>query len=73
MSSSKSEPASSNKQIRNSKIVGGTLAANNEFPFIVSLQMVSPTATSTTHFCGGSLIAANIVLTAGMLLMIHVD
>jgi len=41
-------------------IVGGTEAAPGEFPFIVSLQ-----ASSMGHFCGGSLIKPNWVLTAG--------
>lgn len=40
------------------KIVGGVEAAKGEFPFIVSLQAYS-------HFCGGSLIKKNWVLTAG--------
>lgn len=40
-----------------SKIVGGSEAAIGEFPFIVSLQ-------SRSHFCGGSLIKKNWVLTA---------
>jgi len=40
------------------KIVGGVEAANGEFPFIVSLQG------SWGHFCGGSLIRKNWVLTA---------
>ncbi|KAF2130696.1 trypsin-like protease-like protein 1 [Dothidotthia symphoricarpi CBS 119687] len=40
-------------------IVGGTAAAAGEFPFIVSL------ARSGSHFCGGTLINANTVLTAG--------
>lgn len=39
------------------KIVGGTEASIGEFPFIVSLQ-------SGSHFCGGSLIRKNWVLTA---------
>lgn len=41
------------------KIVGGVEASQGEFPFIVSLQ--SP---SYGHFCGGSLIKADWVLTA---------
>lgn len=40
------------------KIVGGVEASHGEFPYIVSLQ-------SGSHFCGGSLIAKNWVLTAG--------
>jgi Secreted trypsin-like serine protease len=41
-------------------IVGGQEASIGEFPFIVSLQ-----SKSGSHFCGGSLIAPNWVLTAG--------
>jgi trypsin len=41
-------------------IVGGSDAAAGEFPFIVSLQ-----AGGMGHFCGGSLIKKNWVLTAG--------
>jgi trypsin len=40
-------------------IVGGTDAASGEFPFIVSMQ-----DSSNSHFCGGSLIKKNWVLTA---------
>lgn len=41
------------------KIVGGVEASIGEFPFIVSLQ-----SASGSHFCGGSLIRKNWVLTA---------
>lgn len=41
-------------------IVGGSEAEKNEFPFIVSLQ-----SRGGSHFCGGSLIKKNWVLTAG--------
>lgn len=41
-------------------IVGGSDAAAGEFPFIVSLQ-----AGGMGHFCGGSLIKKNWILTAG--------
>jgi hypothetical protein len=39
-------------------IVGGTTASQGDFPFIVSIQK------SGSHFCGGSLLNANTVLTA---------
>merc|ERR1712196_76725 len=42
------------------RIVGGTDASPREFPFQVSLQM----SWGGSHFCGGSLIAPNKVLTA---------
>ncbi|KAL9944076.1 hypothetical protein D7B24_007922 [Verticillium nonalfalfae] len=40
------------------QIVGGVAASAGDFPFIVSLQR------SGSHFCGGSLLNANTVLTA---------
>ena len=40
-------------------IVGGTEADKGEFPFIASLQ-----SSSGSHFCGGSLVKPNWVLTA---------
>jgi len=40
------------------EIVGGTAASAGDFPFIVSLQR------SGSHFCGGTLLNANTVLTA---------
>lgn len=42
------------------KIVGGTAASRGEFPFIVSLQ-----TPSGDHFCGGSLLDEQTVITAG--------
>jgi trypsin len=42
------------------QIVGGTAAAAGEFPFIVSVQ-----TTSGSHFCGGTLLDADTVITAG--------
>ncbi|OAL01786.1 trypsin-domain-containing protein [Phaeosphaeriaceae sp. SRC1lsM3a] len=41
-------------------IVGGTTASQGDFPFIVSIQRVS----GGSHFCGGSLLNGNTVLTA---------
>ncbi|WP_162873019.1 S1 family peptidase [Austwickia chelonae] len=40
------------------RIIGGVQAEENEFPFMVSIQA------GERHFCGGSLIDANTVLTA---------
>ena len=45
-----------------SRIVGGSQAESNEFPWQVSLQYRS--GFSWYHFCGGSLIAPNWILTA---------
>lgn len=39
-------------------IVGGTVAASGDFPYIVSLQR------NAAHFCGGSLLNARTVVTA---------
>jgi trypsin len=47
------------KTVITPKIVGGQNAIQSEFPYIVSLR-----SGSFGHFCGGSLIAANWVLTA---------
>lgn len=47
------------KLVHRPKIVGGVDATQGEFPYIVSLQ-----SKSYGHFCGGSLIAPNWVLTA---------
>lgn len=44
----------------NQQIVGGTDASNQDFPFMVSLQAKR----EQIHFCGGSLIAPDVVLTA---------
>ncbi|XP_077339820.1 chymotrypsin-like elastase family member 1 isoform X1 [Lithobates pipiens] len=46
----------------NSRVVGGTNAAKNAWPWQVSLQYLS--GSSWYHTCGGSLIRANRVLTA---------
>ncbi|KAH7032620.1 extracellular trypsin protease [Microdochium trichocladiopsis] len=43
-------------------IVGGEEAGAKDFPFIVSLSPIGP---FSSHFCGGVLINANTVLTAG--------
>lgn len=46
------------------KIVGGVIANQGEFPFIVSLQAKSWYSSNFSHFCGGSLIKEDWVLTA---------
>ena len=40
-----------------SRIVGGSLSDKSEYPYVVSLKAGS-------HFCGGSLIAPDVVLSA---------
>ncbi|XP_033761350.1 LOW QUALITY PROTEIN: fibrinolytic enzyme, isozyme C-like [Pecten maximus] len=47
-----------------SRIVGGAQADPNEWPWQVSLQAVPSSSFPPSHFCGGSLIAPDIVLTA---------
>jgi V8-like Glu-specific endopeptidase len=46
-------------EAENAKIVGGTEATAGEFPYIVSLSQ------GGSHFCGGSLLNAYTVVTAG--------
>ena len=43
---------------KESRIVGGTYASTSDFPYLVSIQ------DDFGHFCGGSLIAPDVVLTA---------
>lgn len=47
----------------NPRIVGGTNADVGEFPYQVSLQLKG--LLGGGHFCGGSIIAPNVILTAG--------
>merc|ERR1712002_1413592 len=49
-------------QVGIGRIVGGEEAADGEFPFQVSLRSIG--AVGLTHFCGGSIIDENWVLTA---------
>ena len=51
-------PKTINQLDKDPRIIGGSLAGGNEFPFSVSMQ------DNIGHFCGGSLIAPNLVLTA---------
>ncbi|XP_061170067.1 fibrinolytic enzyme, isozyme C-like [Saccostrea echinata] len=48
----------------NARIVGGAQADENEWPWQVSLQSQAFSFFPWSHFCGGSLIAPNYVLTA---------
>ncbi|KAG2388057.1 hypothetical protein C9374_000907 [Naegleria lovaniensis] len=50
-------------QLRKTRVSGGTKASTNEFPFIVSIQYLT-SSSSAEHFCGGSIIAPNFILTA---------
>ena len=51
-------PKTTNQLDKDPRIIGGTSAGSNEYPFSVSMQ------DNIGHFCGGSLIAPNLVLTA---------
>ncbi len=48
------------------RIIGGTAATEGDWPWIVSVEYASTASTDpyNSHFCGGSLIASNWVLTA---------
>jgi len=48
--------------VDSSFIVGGTQAYDGQFPYQVSLQVI--TLTGGSHFCGASVISKNVVLTA---------
>lgn len=50
--------------ITENRIVGGTQAQEGEFPFIVSLQAKSWWSNNFSHFCGGSIISDEWILTA---------
>lgn len=53
-----------NRMFRNNpRIVGGTDAEEKEFPYQVSLQLKG--LFGAGHYCGGSIIAPNVILTAG--------
>ena len=49
-------------QVGQGRIVGGEEAADGEFPWQVSLRSVG--SIGATHFCGGSIIDQNWILTA---------
>jgi len=46
-----------NQLDKQSRIIGGSAASSDEFEFLVSMQDFG-------HYCGGSLIAPDVVLTA---------
>ncbi|MFZ5757737.1 MAG: trypsin-like serine protease [Pseudomonadota bacterium] len=49
---------------RTPRIIGGTGATEGEFPYIVSLVSAGSSSNFDGHFCGGTLIAGDWVLTA---------
>lgn len=57
-SSNRGSNGGNRRQYKESRIIGGSETGNNEFPYAVSIQDMFG------HFCGGTLIAPNIVLTA---------
>ena len=46
------------------RIIGGTPAAEGKWPFMVSLELPGPWSHTAGHFCGGTLIAPEWVVTA---------
>ncbi|KAG0431275.1 hypothetical protein HPB47_021944 [Ixodes persulcatus] len=46
------------------RIVGGENALLLEFPWMISLRLFTPPNITSTHFCGGSLINSQFVITA---------
>jgi secreted trypsin-like serine protease len=57
-------PASAAPPTINVQIVGGTFAAPGQFPFMASLMESSARRAEKGFFCGGSVIAPRVVLTA---------
>ena len=49
---------------RNPRIVGGSNATIEEVPYQISLRYCSPTTGNCGHFCGGSIINQDTILTA---------
>jgi secreted trypsin-like serine protease len=55
--------------LTSAQIIGGNLADQNEFPFLVNIWMNSPEDGYVAHHCGASLIAKKWLLTAAHCLM----
>jgi len=67
-SSTKSSKSKSKKVSQLSpllKIINGRATSKTRYPYAVSLQSGAKQQRSSKHFCGGSLIASDVVLTAG--------
>ena len=50
--------------VRQNRIVNGEAAVYDQFPWIVSLQYYNPNRQQYLHYCGGSIVAPNIIVTA---------
>ena len=54
----------SKSQFSETRIIGGREAKEGEFPWQVSIGRISVTSGIITHFCGGTILSSNTILTA---------
>ena len=54
----------SKSEFLGTRIIGGRRAKEGEFPWQVSIGRISVTSGIITHFCGGTILSSNTILTA---------